>query len=109
MASREFHGDLGRHSCVARGRAQEYMLRYATVFDVRRADGSELVPRQTIELSRDYLSVPGQRSGSDSEREILVKEMTRDMVTSIIRRIDVVSHAPQATSQTIDAGGDAAP
>src|SRR5687768_9936209 len=36
------------------GRAQEYSLRYAVVFEVRRADGTKPVPRQAVELSRDY-------------------------------------------------------
>lgn len=93
-------------SIDSRGRSQEYTLRYATVFDLRRADGSILVPRQVVELSRDYLSVPTQSAGTDSERDILVKEMTRDMVASIIRRIDVVSHATQPASQTIDDNDD---
>ena len=35
------------------GRAQEYSLRYAVVFEVRRADGTKPVPRQAVELSRD--------------------------------------------------------
>ena len=37
----------------AQGRAQEFSLRYATVFVFRNADGSELVPQQVVELSRD--------------------------------------------------------
>jgi LPS-assembly lipoprotein len=54
-----------------RGRAQEFSLRYAVVFELTRADGSELVPRQVIELSRDYISVPTNSSGTEGAREIL--------------------------------------
>lgn len=77
------------------GRAQEFSLRYAVVFELTRADGSELVPRQVIELSRDYISVPNNSSGTEGEREILSKELRRDMVAAILRRIDAALSAPQ--------------
>jgi LPS-assembly lipoprotein len=78
------------------GRAQEFTLRYAVIFNLRRADGSDLVPQQAIELSRDYISVPTRSEGTEGEREILSREMRRDMVASILRRIDAVSRMPQA-------------
>jgi len=87
-------------SIDARGRAQELTLRYAVEFDLLRADGSVLVPRQVVELARNYVTVPTESIGTDSEQEILAKEMRRDMVASIMRRIDA---ALQAT------GPDAAP
>lgn len=77
------------------GRAQEYTLRYATIFELRRADGSVIVPRQSIELARDYISIPTRAEGTESERELLGREMRREMVASILRRIDAVSKAPQ--------------
>lgn len=86
----------------SRGRAQELTLRYAVEFDLLRADGSVLVPRQVIELARNYVTVPNNSIGTDSEQEILTKEMQRDMVASIMRRIDA---ALQATGP----GGDATP
>ena len=78
------------------GRAQEYSLRYAVVFRLRRADGTDLVPQQVIELSRDYISIPTNSSGTESEREILSRELRRDMVASILRRIDAASRTPAA-------------
>ena len=77
-----------------RGRAQEFTLRYAVVFGLTRADGSEFVPEQVVELARDYISVPATSSGTEGEREILAREMRRDMVASILRRIDAASRAP---------------
>lgn len=73
------------------GRAQEYSLRYAVVFEVRKADGTKPVPRQAVELSRDYISNPVNSIGTESEREILVKELRREMAASIIRRLDAVT------------------
>ena len=77
----------------ARGRAQELTLRYAVEFDLLRADGSVLVPRQVVELARNYVTVPTEDIGTDSEQEILAKEMQRDMVATIMRRIDAALQA----------------
>ncbi len=81
-------------SIDARGRAQEYTLRYAVVFELLRADGEELVPQQAVELARDYIQSPTDLTGADSERELLTREMQRDMVASILRRIDGASRQP---------------
>jgi len=70
------------------GRAQEFNLRYAVVFVLHNADGDVLVPQQAVELARDYVSAPDDTTGVDSERELLVREMQREMSASILRRID---------------------
>ena len=75
------------------GRAQEYSLRYAVVFEVRKADGTKPVPRQAVELARDYISNPVNAIGTESERELLVKELRREMAASILRRLDAVARA----------------
>ncbi|HZH43349.1 MAG TPA: LPS assembly lipoprotein LptE [Lysobacter sp.] len=72
------------------GRAQEFSLRYAVVFELRAADGTALVPRQAIELSRDYVSSPTNAIGTEGEREILQHELQREMAASVLRRIDAV-------------------
>ncbi|HET7126344.1 MAG TPA: LPS assembly lipoprotein LptE [Lysobacter sp.] len=84
----------------ARGRATELTLRYAVEFDLLRADGSVLVPRQVVELARNYITVPTQSIGTDSEQEILAKEMRRDMVASIMRRIDAALQSTDPTGET---------
>ena len=80
------------------GRSQEFNLRYAVIFDLHRADGSNMVPQQAIELSRDYLSAPTSSAGTEGEREILIRELRRDMVSSILHRIDAVSRMVPATT-----------
>ncbi|MEN1929265.1 LPS assembly lipoprotein LptE [Luteimonas sp. MJ250] len=75
------------------GRAQEFTLRYAAVFSLLDGNGDELVPEQVIELSRDYVSLPANSSGSESEREMLSREMEREMAAAVLRRIDAVSRA----------------
>jgi LPS-assembly lipoprotein len=79
------------------GRAQEFSLRYAVVFEVRKADGTKPVPRQAVELSRDYISNPVNAIGTESERELLVKELRREMAASILRRLDAVARAGTTT------------
>lgn len=81
------------------GRAQEFSLRYAVVFELRRADGSKLVPQQTLELSRDYISNPTDSIGTEGEREILVRELRREMTASVLRRIDAVTRRQEAAGQ----------
>lgn len=75
------------------GRAQEFSLRYATIFTFRLADGTVLVPQQVVELSRDYVSPPEDATGTSTEREILADELRREMAASIMRRIDSVVRA----------------
>lgn len=80
-------------SVDALGRSQEFSLRYAVIFELRRADGAVVVPRQTIELARDYVSNPVNSIGTEGEREILARELRREMAASVLRRIDAVFKA----------------
>lgn len=80
-------------SVDASGRAQEYTLRYAVFFVMKHADGSLIVPQQGVELTRDYVSSPTSSIGTASEQELLANEMRREMVASILRRIDAVARA----------------
>ncbi|WP_101925804.1 MULTISPECIES: LPS assembly lipoprotein LptE [Luteimonas] len=82
-------------SIDAQGRAQEFTLRYGVVFSMVDADGEDIVPAQAIELARDYLSIPTQAIGTDSERDLLSAEMEREMSASILRRVDAVFRNPQ--------------
>ena len=68
--------------------------------DLRHADDTDLVPQQAIELSRDYVSVPTSSAGTEGEREILARELRREMVSSILRRIDAVSRLQQQAPAT---------
>ncbi|CAN7221536.1 LPS assembly lipoprotein LptE [Pseudoxanthomonas sp. LjRoot143] len=80
------------------GRSQEYTLRYAVVFVFKRADGTDLVPQQVVELSRDYVSQPDNATGTTTEREVLADELRREMAASILRRIDGVVRSGQVNA-----------
>ena len=73
------------------GRAQEYTLLYAVVFSLVDANGDEIVPQQAVEMSREYTAPPTEATGTQAERELLVREMQREMTSSILRRIDAAS------------------
>lgn len=81
------------------GRAQEFSLRYAVIFSMRRADGSEAVPQQAVELSRDYLAPAVDSIGKASERELLVRELRREMAAAILRRVDAASKPATPAAQ----------
>ena len=69
-------------------RATEYVLRYHVEFAVDDAAGTAIVPKQTIELSRDFTFDASQALGVAAETDLLGKELQRDMVQAILRRIE---------------------
>lgn len=77
-------------SVDALGRSQEFSLRYAVIFELRDGSGAVVVPRQTIELARDYVSNPTSAIGAEGERETLSRELSREMAFSVLRRVDTV-------------------
>lgn len=87
------------------GRGQEYSLRYAAVFMFEDEDGEEVVPEQVIELSRDYVSLPNNSTGSESEREMLARELEREMAAAVLRRIAAVSRVGAARAQDVPPAG----
>ena len=80
------------------GRAQEFSLRYAVVFAFSKADGTDLMPQQVVELSRDYVSPPQDATGTTTEREVLAEELRREMAASILRRVDGVVRSGPVTA-----------
>jgi LPS-assembly lipoprotein len=82
------------------GRAQEYSLRYAVVFRMRKADDQLLVPQQAVELARDYVAPASDAIGNTSERELMSKEMRREMSAAILRRVNAALHVTAPTANT---------
>jgi outer membrane lipopolysaccharide assembly protein LptE/RlpB len=71
-------------------RVREYVTRYRVDFEVADSAGTLLVPRQTIELSREYSYDINASAGSPAEQELIQRELRRDMQAAILRRIDIV-------------------
>lgn len=74
-------------------RATEYSLRYHVEFEVQDAAGTSLLPKQTIELSRDFTFDATQALGVAAETDLLTQELERDMVQTILRRLEALAHA----------------
>jgi LPS-assembly lipoprotein len=90
------------------GRAQEFSLRYAVIFVLLDQQGEVVVPQQAVELSRDYVAPPADSIGKASERELLARELRREMGQAILRRIGAALNVTQPNIDTHRKAGDAA-
>ena len=79
-------------------RASEYSLRYHVEFDVQDAAGTALLPKQTIELSREFTFDANQALGVAAETDLLTQELERDMVQTILRRLEALARAAPAAA-----------
>ena len=62
--------------------------------DVPAAPGSAQALAAQAAAVRDRAVIATDLTGADSEQELLTREMERDMVASIVRRIDGASRQP---------------
>ena len=69
---------------------REYITRYEVNFDLTAADGSVLLEKQTIELSREYTYDINVAVGNPAEQEVIQRELRRDMQAAIVRRLDIL-------------------
>lgn len=75
-------------------RVQEYLVRYRAELEVMDAAMSVLIPLAPIELTRDYSYDETQALGAAAEEELLRKELRREMVQQVLRRIERLGRAP---------------
>lgn len=68
---------------------REYVTRYTVAFRLDDAGGGVKLAEQTIELSRDYTFDNFASAGNPAEQELVEKELRRDMLAAILRRLDV--------------------
>ena len=69
---------------------REYITRYNVDFDLTAADGSVLLEKQQIELSREYTYDITVAVGNPAEQEVIQRELRRDMQAAIIRRVEII-------------------
>ncbi len=69
---------------------REYITRYKVDFDLTAADGTVLLEKQAIELSREYTYDINVAIGNPAEQEVIQRELRRDMQAAIIRRVDIM-------------------
>lgn len=76
-------------------RANQYSLRYHVEFEVLDSTGAVLLAKQSIDLSRDFVFDASQTLGVGPQIELLTTELERDMVQTMLRRIDAISRASE--------------
>ncbi len=69
------------------GKPREYELAYSVDFQLIDAKGAPLVRRQSVNLVRDFVFDVDAVIGKSREEGVLRKEMRRDAVQQIIRRL----------------------
>jgi LPS-assembly lipoprotein len=73
-----------------RARVTEYIIRYKVDLEVVDGAGVVLLPRATIELTRDFSFDETQALGAAAEDELLRKELRREMVVQLLSRIESI-------------------
>ena len=71
-------------------RVKEYRVRFKVELVILDANGKELLVKTPIELTRDYSFDETQALGAQAEEELLKKELERDMVQQVLRRLETV-------------------
>jgi LPS-assembly lipoprotein len=81
------------------GRQIEFELNYRVDLEVQKPDGTVLLEKQRISLLRDYLFDETAVLAMGAEDEMLRKEMFREIVAQIIRRLQILKLGKVALTQ----------
>ena len=77
---------------------REYQLRYRVTFRVHDGKGGVFVPLSTVELTRDITFNDSDVLSKEAEEQLLYRDMQRDMVQQIMRRL-AAAQKPKAAVQ----------
>jgi LPS-assembly lipoprotein len=69
------------------GKTAEYELHYSLKMSVRDRQGNVLVPEQPLQQLRDYVHDQGNVLATGNQEAQLRKDMERDLVSQILRRL----------------------
>jgi LPS-assembly lipoprotein len=75
-------------SVSANARVNEYTMLYHLELQITDAAGKVLLPRQVIEQSRIFTFDQTQAIGTGAEQDEIKKEMERDMVQVVLRKVE---------------------
>ncbi|WP_169835034.1 LPS assembly lipoprotein LptE [Pandoraea oxalativorans] len=81
-------------SLDANGQAREYEMRSAYTFQLVTPDGRPIIPLNTIRLVRNLPYSDNETTARDSEAALLNRDMQKDAVDQIIRRMEAVKSMP---------------
>lgn len=79
-------------SVGANAYVNEFSMVYHVELEIHTADGKTLLPHQVIEHSRDYTFDQSQALGTNPEQDEIKKEMERNMVQAVMRKIEAAEH-----------------
>ncbi|VVE40297.1 LPS-assembly lipoprotein LptE [Pandoraea anhela] len=82
-------------SLDANGQAREYEMRSAFTFQLVTPDGRPIIPLTTIRLSRNLPYSDSETTARDTEAALLNRDMQKDAVDQIIRRMEAVKSMPE--------------
>ena len=74
-------------SVSARNTPQEYEVFYAVEYSIDRA-GKEVVPSQSMELTRNFSFEESQQLAKDREEDVLREAMAQDLAKLVARRLE---------------------
>ena len=69
-----------------RGKANEYELYYELTFELHNAAGAVILPRQTVEVVRDYFNPQIEVIAKSEEEAVIWREMHQSAVRTLIQR-----------------------
>jgi LPS-assembly lipoprotein len=81
-------------SLSQRGKANEYELTFEITFEVINKDNIELMPQQSISITRDYFNAQVQVLGKANEEQTIWEEIYKTSVNNILQRLDVALKQP---------------
>ena len=73
------------------GKIEEYQIQLSVMMTLTDRDNTELLSNQPIQITRDYGFDEQAVLGSESERQLLLDEMTKQTATQIIRRLNTLT------------------
>lgn len=82
------------------GRVREYQLLYKISFRIRDREGRELIAPQQIELRRELSYDDTQVLAKEGEEALLYRDMQRDAVFQIIRRLNAAKPLAAETTES---------
>ena len=83
-------------SLSQRGKANEYELTFEIIFEVIHKDNYQLMPEQSISITREYFNPQVRVLGKANEEEIIWKEIYKTSANNFLQRLDVALKQPPA-------------
>ncbi len=83
-------------SVSTQGLVREYRLQLSYSFRLVNAQGVEIIPPNTINLTRDISFNDSNILAKDLEEGLLWRDMTNDLVNQIVRRLSLLKPKPVA-------------